>query len=41
MAIDFIASPAWTPTKVPMLPSPRLSSMVTSPADSGSMSGQP
>ena len=36
-----MASPAWTPTNVPMLPSPRLSSMVTSPADKGSMVGQP
>ena len=38
-AIERIANPACTPTKVPMLPSPRLSSMVTSPADSGSISG--
>ena len=36
-----MASPAWTPTKVLMLPSPRASSMVTNPADSGSMGGQP
>ncbi len=41
IAIDFIASPACTPTKVPRLPSPRLSSMATSPADSGSTGGQP
>ena len=40
-AIDRMASPACTPTNVPMLPSPRASSIVTSPAASGSMSGQP
>jgi hypothetical protein len=31
MAIDCIAGPACTPTNVPRLPSPRLSSMCTSP----------
>ena len=32
---------AWTPTKVPMLPSPRLNSMWISPQAIGLMSGQP
>ena len=41
IAMDRIARPACTPRKVPRLPSPRFSSMVTSPADSGSISGQP
>src|SRR5947207_6733780 len=31
VAIDRIANPAWTPRKVPRLPSPRLSSMWTRP----------
>ena len=41
MAIDCIASPACTPTNVPRLPSPRLSSMCTSPVASGLIGGQP
>ena len=41
MAIERIARPDCTPRKVPMLPSPRLTSMWTSPEDSGSIPGQP
>ena len=41
MAIDCIASPACTPTNVPRLPSPRLSSMCTSPVAIGLIGGQP
>jgi hypothetical protein len=41
MAIERMASPACTPRKVARLPSPRDSSMVIKPADSGSISGQP
>ena len=41
IAIDFIASPAWTPSNVPRLPSPRLSSMWTSPSAIGSSPAQP
>jgi hypothetical protein len=41
MWIERIASPACTPRKVPRLPSPRLSSMLMSPAASGLISGQP
>ncbi len=41
MAIDFMASPDCTPRKVPRLPSPRCSSMFTSPRVSGLMPGQP
>ena len=41
MAIDCIARPACTPTNVPTLPSPRLSSMCTSPVAIGLIGGQP
>jgi hypothetical protein len=41
MAIERMARPACTPSAVPRLPSPRLSSMCTSPAAIGLMSGQP
>ena len=41
IAIERMASPACTPSAVPRLPSPRLSSMCTSPAAIGLMSGQP
>ena len=41
IAIDCIASPAWTPRKVPRLPSPRLSSMWTRPLAIGLIGGQP
>jgi hypothetical protein len=41
MAIDCMASPACTPRKVPRLPSPRLSSMFTSPLAIGLIGGQP
>ena len=41
MAIDCMASPACTPRNVPRLPSPRLSSMFTSPAAIGLIGGQP
>ena len=41
MAIDCMARPACTPRKVPRLPSPRLSSMVTSPLAIGLIGGQP
>ena len=37
----FIASPDWTPRKVPRLPSPRCSSMFTRPRASGLIPGQP
>ena len=40
-AIDFIASPACTPRKVPRLPSPRFSSMLIKPVASGLMGGHP
>jgi hypothetical protein len=41
MAIDFIARPDCTPRNVPRLPSPRCSSMCTSPTASGVIPGQP
>ncbi len=41
IAIDCIARPAWTPTNVPRLPSPRLSSMWTRPLAIGLIGGQP
>ena len=41
MAIERIASPDWMPRKVPRLPSPRLSSMCTSPVAIGLIGGQP
>ena len=41
IAIVFIASPAWTPRNVPRLPSPRWSSMCTSPHASGLSPGAP
>ena len=39
IAIDFIASPDWTPRKVPRLPSPRFSSMWTRPQAIGLIAG--
>ena len=39
--IERIANPAWTAWIVPMLPSPRLSSMWISPAATGLIGGQP
>ncbi len=41
IAIDFMASPDWTPRKVPRLPSPRFSSMWTSPHAIALIAGQP
>jgi hypothetical protein len=40
-AIDFMAKPDCTPRNVPTLPSPRWSSMLTSPRASGLIPGQP
>ena len=41
MAMDCMASPAWTPRKVPRLPSPRLSSRWIRPLAIGLIGGQP
>jgi hypothetical protein len=41
IAMDCMASPAWTPRKTPRLPSPRCSSMVTRPHAIGLMPAQP
>ena len=41
MWMERIASPPWTPQNVPMLPSPRLSSIAINPAAVELIGGQP
>jgi hypothetical protein len=41
IAIEFMASPAWTPRNTPRLPSPRCSSIVTRPQAIGLIPAHP